>query len=91
MVDKELFTAIIETYGREVYTFEELRNILLGSGFSPIETKHIIREAINGGYIGRVKFRKLRRNFPKKNSFLVLSVNKRNQNYGKSRIQNTRY
>ncbi len=85
MVDKELFKAIIDTYGRDVYTLGELFDILRGSGFSPVEAQNIVRDAINDGHIGRVMFRKLRRNMPKRSSFVVLSVNnkKNTEIYGK--------
>ncbi len=85
MIDKELFKAIIDTYGRDVYTLGELFDILRGSGFSPVEAQSIVRKAINDGHIGRVTFRKLRRNMPKRSSFVVLSVDNRKKSeiYGK--------
>lgn len=72
----EVFKAIIDTYEREVFTLGELFDILRASGFSPAEAHIIVREAINRGHIGRVTFRKVHRNMPRKTSYVILSAHK---------------
>ncbi len=85
MINKELFKAIIDIYGKDVFTVGELFDILRGSGYSSVEAQSIVRKSINGGHIGRVMFRKIRRNMPKRSSFVVLSVNNKKETgiYGK--------
>ncbi len=78
-MEKELFGSIIDIYGREVFTLGELLGILGKCGFSTVEARSVIREAINARVVGRVKFQKLRRNMPSRHTVVVLSVKNRNK------------
>ena len=73
----EIIEVIAEAHGREVFTVGELLAILQMNGCNAAEAGHIVKTAINNYYIGRVSFRKIKRNMPSRNSLLVLSVNNR--------------
>ena len=69
---KELLHEICKTYGRDIFTLKELLDILHNCEFSTAEARQIIRDSLNTRQLGRVSFRKIRRNMPAKTSFVAI-------------------
>lgn len=68
---EELFEQIKEQYQRELFTVQELLDILTRMGYSKAEAKAIILKALNKGITGRVSRRK-RSVLPRKDSIIAL-------------------
>ena len=70
----ELLREIKKTYGREVFTFKELYEILLNCNFSMVEARQIVKESLSKRQLGKISFRKIRRNLPPKSSRVVIVI-----------------
>ena len=75
MVDTaELFMEIKKAYGREIFTAKELCEILLNCDISMVEARQIVKESLSKRQLGKISFRKIRRNLPPKSSRVAIVI-----------------
>ena len=70
----ELLREIKTAYGREVFTYKELYEILLNCDFSKVEARRIVRDCLKEKQLGRICYRKIRRNMPPSYSRVAILV-----------------
>lgn len=70
----ELLIEIKRTYGRDVFTFKELYEILLNCDFSMSEARQIVKESLSKRQLGKISFKKIRRNLPPKSSRVAIVI-----------------
>ena len=66
-----IFEAIREEFGRDIFTVEELATILINCGHNERQVSAIIREAIKCHHVGVVSFKQLKRK-PAKNRLVAI-------------------
>lgn len=69
---QEILNAIKEQYGKDRFIMAELHDILLNCGYRKHEVRIMLQEAIDKKLIGRVVYRKVKRNLPNKNATMVI-------------------
>ena len=72
MVIRELLHEIKETYGRDIFTLAELYEILLRCDYSHAEARKMVREMLNDKQLCRVSRRKIKRNLPRRSSYVAI-------------------
>ena len=69
---QEILNAIKEQYGKDRFIMAELHDILLNCGYRKYEVRIMLQEAFDKKLIGRVVYRKVKRNLPNKNAKVVI-------------------
>ena len=80
MDTRELLNEIRKTYGRDIFTLQELYEILYRCDFTRTEAREVLRESLNSKQLGRISVRAVRRNMPARSSFVAVLADIVNNN-----------
>lgn len=73
-MEREILTSTVEAYGRDILRFGEFEGALLASGVQAEKVVAVTNELLKRHEIGRMSFRKIRKNKPSKRSFIAITT-----------------
>ena len=76
---KDLLTSIVDAYGSEILRYEDFEKALQSAGYASDDATIVMNDLLKRHEIGRVSFRQVRKNKPRKRSFIaIIAKAKRN-------------